>query len=145
MKAPDNAEVTETITGFFWFEEGILCSVSKPDAPKLTPEQEKEETEKLIAKYGKKKFCMLIDGKHIKPSTKEERRKAAETLPQFVNAIAIIVHNPLGRIVVNLFVGLQKPPYPLKIFKPSEEDKAKEWLKQYFGVNLNTLKPGIDV
>ncbi|HLP13019.1 MAG TPA: STAS/SEC14 domain-containing protein [Flavobacteriales bacterium] len=131
MQAPPNVEVNETLTGFFWFEDGILCSTTKPNAPKLTSEQEKQETEKFIARYGKQKFCLLIDGKHIKPNSKEERKKAAETLPEFVNAIAIIVHNPLGRIVVNLFVGLQKPPYPLKIFKPGEEAKAKEWLKQY--------------
>jgi hypothetical protein len=135
MEIPTHLEVTETITGFFWFDEGILCSVSKPDPRKLTPEEEKEETEKFYAKYGKKKLCMLIDGKYIKPNTKEERRKAAETLPDLVNAIAVIVHNPLGRIVVNLFVGLQKPPYPLKIFKPGEEEKAKTWLKQYLENN----------
>jgi hypothetical protein len=131
MQPPAGIEVTETITGFFWFEDGIMCSVSKPNAPKLSPEQEKEETEKFYARFGKQKFCMLIDGKHVKQNSREERQKAAEILPDFVKAIAIIVHNPLGRILVNLFVGLQKPPYPLKMFKPGEESKAKEWLKQY--------------
>jgi SpoIIAA-like len=135
MIAPENVEVTETLSGFYWFEEGILYSSLKPDAPKLTPEQEKAATEKFIAKYGKGKFCMLIDGKHIKPNTREERKKAAEILPEFVSAIAILVHNPLGRIVVNLFVGLQKPPYPIKIFKPDEIDKAKDWLKLYVEKN----------
>jgi hypothetical protein len=131
MEAPATAEVTETITGYFWFEDGILCSVSKPNPPKLTPAQEKEETDRFFERFGKQKFCMLIDAKHAKPSSREERKKAAEMLPEFVKAIAIIVHNPLGRILVNLFVGLQKPPYPLKMFKPDEVDKAKEWLKQY--------------
>ncbi|HYG49285.1 MAG TPA: hypothetical protein VD905_00205 [Flavobacteriales bacterium] len=131
MQAPADVQVTETLTGFYWFEDGILCSTSKPDPPKLTPEQQKEEADRFFAQFGKQRYCMLIDGKHIKPNTKEERKKAAEIMPEFTRAVAVIVHNPLGRMVVNLFIGLSKPGYPLKIFKPGEEARAKEWLKQY--------------
>jgi hypothetical protein len=131
MIPPDHIEVTETLTGFFWFEEGILCSTSKPDPPRLSEQETQQQTEEFYAKYGKQKYCMLIDGKHMKPNTREERQKAAELMPDLVKAIGIIVHNPLGRIVVNLFIGLQKPQYPLKIFKPGQEKEAREWLKQY--------------
>jgi hypothetical protein len=131
MMPPKNADVVETKTGYYWFEDGILCSVRKPDGPNLTPEERKREREEFINRYGMKQHCLLIDGKYIKPSTRQEREDAAAEMPKLVKALAIIVHNPMGRIVINLFMGLQKPPYPVKTFKPGEWQKAKEWLKQY--------------
>lgn len=132
MKIPDNTEVYETQTSIYWFDEdGILYSITKPDAPKLNSEEFMEQIEEFISNFGGEKKCMLIDAKYAKPNSHDERKASAEMLPKMVKALAIIVHNPLGRMVVNLFIGLEKPKYPMKIFKPGEEEKAREWLKQY--------------
>ncbi len=132
MEPPKNAEVHETLTGKFWFDEyGILYSVSKQDPPKLSPAEAKEQLDMFLKVFGQEKKCMLIDAKYAKPNTPQERKEAAEMLPKLVKAMAIIVHNALGRLAINLFIGLEKPTYPMKIFKPGEEDKAVEWLKKY--------------
>lgn len=129
MEIPANVEVKETRTSYYWFDsDGILCSVSKKDPPDLSPEESRLQVEDFIDLFGDKKRCILIDARYAKPNSPEERKRAAESLNKLTKAMAVIVHNPMGRMIVNLFIGLQKPSYPMKIFKPGEEDKAKEWL-----------------
>lgn len=135
MEVPKDIEVVETKTGYIWQKDGIIYSTYKEDHPKLNAEETQAETERFLALFGNKKHCFLIDTKNSKPSSSEERKKGAETLNKITLAMAIIVHNPLGRMLVNLFVGLQKPPYPLKTFKPGEVDKAKEWLGTFLEAN----------
>lgn len=132
MLPPPDVKTYENSGSIYWFEsDGILCSFSKPDAPRVNDDDAVAEFERFYQEHGQRRFCILIDAKHAKPNTKAERQRAAEMLPRVTKALAVIVHNPLGRMLVNLFVGLQKPPYPLKIFKPGEEDQARAWLRQY--------------
>lgn len=132
MEPPKDVEVHETPTSRIWLgKDGILYSITKPNAPKLSPEQSRNQLDDFMEKFGNKKQCMLIDVKYAQPNTPEERKQSAELLPKVTKAMAVIVHNPLGRMVVNLFIGLEKPKYPMKIFKPGDEEKAREWLKKY--------------
>lgn len=132
MEIPTEIEVKETRTSYMWFDkDGILCTVSKKDAPDLSPEEYDKNTKEAAEFIGDKKCCILIDAKHTKPSSSSQQKKAAEILDKTTLALAIIVHNPVGRMIVNLFVGLKKPSYPLKIFKPGEEGKAKKWLLKH--------------
>lgn len=132
MVLPTGIDMHETKTGFFWIEsDGILCSITKKNAPKLSPEESEIELKKFYNLMGNEKRCILIDAKYAKPNSPEERKEAAEVLPKLTKALAIIVHNALGRMLVNLFIGLEKPPYPMKIFKPNQEDEAREWLRTY--------------
>lgn len=135
MEVPKDIEVVETKTGYIWEDRGVICNVSKENAPKLSEEENDKETARFLSLFGNKKHCILIDAKYTKPTPPEERKKAAKTLTEIVQAMAVIVHNPLGRMVVNLFIGLQKPPYPMKIYKPGEEEEAKEWLRTFLEVN----------
>lgn len=129
MELPSNKDIFETKTGYIWQDEnGIICSITKKDAPRLSNEENEEETKLFLEKYGNKKQLFLFDIKHAQPNTPEERKRAAAVLNEITTAMALIVHNALGRMMVNLFVGLQKPPYPLKIFKPEDEQKAINWL-----------------
>lgn len=131
MDIPDDVPVEETKTSFIWTKDGIIFSITKENAPKLSPEENEQQTKEFLAKYGHKKHLFLIDAKHAQASSPEERKRAANVLNEITTAMAIIVYNPLGRMLINLFVGLQKPPYPLKIFKPGDEVEAINWLKSH--------------
>ena len=44
-------------------------------------------------------------------------------------AQAIIVDSPVSRLIGSFFLGLNKPPFPTKLF--TSEADAVEWLKGY--------------
>lgn len=129
MQAPTNAELIETATSVQWMDEnGIICSISKKHPPQSLDET-KKEIENWYKRWGNKRHCLLLDITNSSPSSKEVRDYAADELPKMAKAIAMISNSALGRMVANLFFGLKPPPYPTKMF--SNEQEAKEWLKQY--------------
>jgi hypothetical protein len=126
---PQNAEVTEWPASFTWTnEDGILYSVFKKGA-----ERSMAETVQTIEEFKKhlsgKKVCMLVDVTYSSESSREIRNYAAQELPKFIKAIAMVSDSPFGRMLANLFLNLKSQPYPTKMFN-SEAD-AKEWLKHY--------------
>lgn len=132
MELPENIEVFETKKSLFWIEpDGILCTISKKKSPKLSSEDDVMGLDGFYEFVGRKKRCILLDAKNARPNTAQERKETAVMLPKILKALAVIVHNPLGEMVVNLFVGLEKPSYPMKVFKPGEEQEAREWLRTY--------------
>lgn len=128
---PGNEDVvTERINDFIWFDENnILCSVPKETVVKVTLEESKQEILEWEKVHGNKKFCMITVVNPYTKSTKEERDFIAEVFPKYISALAVINDSALGRMAINLFIGLRPPSYPLKVFK--EARLAKEWLQQY--------------
>ncbi len=132
LTPPDKYEVKETKTGIYWIEDdGILVSVPFKDAPKLSIEESKQQMLDFMEEFQNQKFCMLMDAHVNQQTSKEEREFSDEWLPKVVLALAVIVYNPLGKMMVNMYLGLKPPPYPLKMFGPNEVEKAKDWLRTY--------------
>jgi hypothetical protein len=124
---PDE-KVEEREGDFMWFtNDGIVCTVPKEFQPILSIEESREQLVEFQNKYGKQKFKMLGVINPNTKSSKENRDYAAEILPDLVTAIALINNSALGRMAVNLFIGLKPPTYPLKIFKNSKD--AFDWLR----------------
>ncbi|MBI3510628.1 MAG: hypothetical protein HY064_08185 [Bacteroidetes bacterium] len=42
---------------------------------------------------------------------------------------SIITNSPVSSMLANLYLGLKKPPFPAKLF--TDENKARQWLRQY--------------
>jgi hypothetical protein len=126
---PDEGdEVMERDNDFIWLDkDDLLCSVPKEKQVAGTIELVKKQIAEWVVKYGDRKcFMVIVVNPHGK-STKEERDFIAEVFPKYINALAVINHSALGRMAINLFVGLKPPTYPLKVFK--DATTAKEWLK----------------
>jgi hypothetical protein len=126
----DAAVVEERKNDFIWFDDkDVLYSVPKDNVEDVTMEESLDEIRLWEERVGDKKYCMIsVVNPHAK-SSKEQRDWAAEVLPKYVTAIALISNSALGRMAIKLFVGLRPPTYPLKVFKDYES--AKEWLDQY--------------
>jgi hypothetical protein len=129
MEPPKGVKVYDWPTSTFWFDEnGILCSIAKK-----TPIQSLEEVKKTIEEFkkviGDKKVCLLSESTNSSESTKEVRDYASLEFPKFIKAIAVISKSALGRMLANLFFSIKEQPYPTKMF--TDENEAKEWLKQY--------------
>lgn len=128
MEPPKDAKVYDITTSTLWFEDGILCSVSKKGISH-TVEQAKMAMEEFKKVTGDKKVCLLSDSTDSPPIGKEMRDYAAEVIPEFAKAIAIMSRSALDKMSANLFFALKKQPYPVRFFDNKEE--AKAWLKQY--------------
>lgn len=129
MTPPADAAIIELATSTIWFDEdGILHSIAK-NVPPQTLEEAKKNLEAFRKVTGGQKVCMVSDSTHSAPVNKEMRDFAAEVLPEFVKAIAILSASSVGRMAANLFFSLKKQAYPVKFF--DNEADAVKWLKNY--------------
>ena len=46
-----------------------------------------------------------------------------------LKATALLVRSPVSRVIANLFIGLNKPAYPIQLF--TSEAEAVEWLRGF--------------
>jgi hypothetical protein len=73
-------------------------------------------------------FVVMANIKQLVGMTADARayvRKEGFSIPH-MNKIALIVGNPLSRVVGSFYIGLSRPPMPVKLF--DTEEKAKGWL-----------------
>lgn len=129
MGLPQNIEVTENATSYYWFDEnGILCAINKKTEPLPTDEIIKvvEDFKNLI---NNKKVCMLMDVTYSPSSNKQIREYTAKEFPKMVNALALVCKSPMSRVLAYLFFAVVSTPFPAKMF--AAEADAKSWLMQY--------------
>lgn len=75
-------------------------------------------------------FPMLLDGSDVKDVTKEAREElSSKQANQLTIALAVVVRNPVTRVIANFFLRFQQPNYPFRLFNDIES--AQAWLKQY--------------
>lgn len=124
---PEGQPVYEGEIASYWFEDGILVSLSKPV----------RRTVPLIAGNvalvkeltGGRPVPLLI---YLSPSPvpdKETRAFSTTQLPVIYSAMAMISPPGLSRLIMNLLFRFQSPPIPMKSFRDVEE--AKAWLRQF--------------
>lgn len=123
----------ETRTAKLWLgENGIIYQKILPQA-KITFEDVKENIEiskKLGGKNRSKKLLFLTDGRQVKSIDRKARHySSSNEVMEYTLALAVIIGSALSRMIGNLFIGINKPSYPLKLF--TSEDKAIEWLKGF--------------
>lgn len=77
-----------------------------------------------------KRYPTLADCSTIKKCTKESREfLSTEQAIEGATAIAILVNTPVGAIMSNFFIQLNKPPLPTKLFR--DKKSAVKWLQQF--------------
>ncbi len=123
-------EVIETKTAKVWLgDDGIIRAIALPDL-KVTLEIIKEVNAHIKKLYKGKKVPVFADIRGVKSITREARLlPSSEDSVNVCSAAALLIGSPLSKVIGNLFIGLNKPPYPTKLFK--KEDEAVEWLKGF--------------
>jgi len=76
-----------------------------------------------------KSFPLLVDMTGIKSTTREARQYMASIGATLVTAGALITGSPVSRTIGNIFLKIDRPPVPVKLF--TSKEKAREWLVQY--------------
>jgi hypothetical protein len=111
----------------YWFDEGILVSLSK--SPKRTVENISSNVSLVKNITGNKRVPLLIYLSKSPVPDKETRRFATTQLPEIYSAMAMVSKPGLAQFIMKILFRFQSPPIPMKSF--SDDDAAKQWLKQF--------------
>ena len=124
----NNTVVTQSAK--YWLgEDGIIRGViTSTDEHTLPFAMENSEAVKKIA--DKVKRPLFSDIRKCKSITHEARTHyAREEAGKDLSACALLIGSPIGRIIGNFFLRINKPIYPTRLY--TSEHGAIEWLKRY--------------
>lgn len=107
-------------------DDGILYFESKPVDRNI--ENAKELTCLLTKILEGHRAYVLVDATYSKAMTKEARDYLFKKLPDYYKAVAVSSRTVLGAFVANIFIKINPPGYPIKIF--TSQLDAKRWLMQ---------------
>jgi len=123
-------EIFETHDAKIWLRtDGIIQISVRPQAE--TNLDDAIENINIVSKFSKdKKHSLFLDIRQAKFITRDARNYfSGEESQKYISALAILIRSPVSRVMGNLFIGINKPPYPVKLF--TSEDSTIQWLKRY--------------
>jgi hypothetical protein len=127
MVAPTDRQIFEGEIATYWFDEGILVSLSK--SPQRTVANITGNVALVKQITHNKRVPLLIYLSNSPVPDKETRKFSTTQLPVIYSAIAMISKPGLAKFIMNILFRLKSPPIPMKSF--TDDKAAKEWLKQY--------------
>ena len=114
-------------------EDGILRNIlrSADTESRANTVKETKEVFSAIAWVSKgKKHPFLSDIRKVKSTDRESRVFfAGEEVAKSISAMGLLVGSAVTKIIGNIFLGFNKPKYPVRVF--TSESEAIEWLKGF--------------
>jgi len=127
MTKPTDRETFEGEIATYWFDEGILVSLSKN--PKRTVENIKANVELVKRITNNKPVPLLIYLSNSPVPDRDTRKYSTEQLPLIYSAMAMVSKPGLSKFIMNILFALKPPPIPMKSF--TDDKEARSWVKQY--------------
>lgn len=127
MAVPADRQTFEGEIATYWFDEGILVSLSK--SPQRTGSNISGNVALVKEITGNKRVPLLIYLSNSPVPDKETRKFSTTQLPVIYSAMAMVSKPGLSKFIMNVLFALKPPPIPMKSF--TDDKEAKEWLKQY--------------
>ena len=127
MIKPIDRETFEGEIATYWFDDGILVSLSK--SPRRTVENIKGNVELVRRITNHKPVPLLIYLSNSPVPGKDARKYSTEQLPVIYSAMAMVSKPGLSKFIMNILFTLKPPPIPMKSF--TDDKEAKAWLRQY--------------
>lgn len=127
MTPPTDKQTFDGEIATYWFDDGILVSLSK--SIKRTVENITGNVALVKKITGNKPVPLLI---YLSPSPvpdKATRKFSTTQLPVIYSAMAMVSKPGLALFIMNILFRLKPPPIPMKSF--TDDKAAKEWLKQF--------------
>ena len=85
--------------------------------------------QRLTLETAFKKQLLLVDIRNSpKPNRDAKEYAKSKELTDITQAMAMLVDSRTSRVIGNMFIGLNRPPYPTRLF--TDETVAVEWLKR---------------
>lgn len=111
-----------------WMEEDIICG-EYAEKLEINLEIAKQCVGSRIAFSKETNRLCLFDIRGLKYVDKAARDYLGKEGTQYIKAGALIVRSPLTKTLANLFLMINKPQVPTKLFTNKKD--AKEWLLMY--------------
>jgi len=127
INKPTDRETFEGEIATYWFDDGILVSLSK--SPQRTVDNIKANVELVKQLTQNKRVPLLIYLSNSPVPDKAARKYSTEQLPVIYSAMAMVSKPGLAKFIMNLLFSLKQPPIPMKSF--TDDKEAKAWLRQY--------------
>jgi len=127
INKPTDRQIFEGEIADYWFDNGILVSLSKN--PKRTVANITGNVALVKQITSNKRVPLLIYLSNSPVPDKETRKFSAGQLPVIYSAMAMVSKPGLSKFIMNILFSLKPPPIPMKSFTNDKE--AKAWLKQY--------------
>lgn len=112
------------------YENGLLHQTYN-DRAILTKEDSAEEME-----FYSREYCnelarpILVDITNLKTVSKESRGiYSSKETAKFISAAALLIGNPVSRIIGNFYLGINKTSMPVKMF--THKNEAISWLQTF--------------
>lgn len=116
-------------SGPVWLsEDGIVITIGKAESQDTEVARENMVyTKKATA--GKPR-PLLVDITKVKSMSKGAREEYVKQQEEpVITAVALLTNSGIGSMIANIFMGLNKPYVPVKMF--TDALKAKDWLMLY--------------
>ena len=127
ISIPTDRPVFEGEIATYWFDEGILISLSK--SPKRTVENISGNVALVKKITGNKRTPLLIYLSKSPVPDKATRVFSTEQLPVIYSAMAMVSQPGLSSFIMNILFKFKAPPIPMKSF--TDDKEAKQWLQQF--------------
>lgn len=127
MSEENKFEMVENQYIKIWMEDDIVCGYYKKSAM-LGLEGAKAAVNLRLEFQKGKIYKGLVFVSHVKVLTPEARKYLSAAGYIGVEKAAIIANSPITILLGNLFILIDKPPKPTKLFKDKED--AIKWLKK---------------
>ena len=127
MTIPTDTPVYEGEIATYWFDDGILVSLSK--SPRRTVANIRANVALVMQITNNKRVPILIYLSNSPVPDKETRKFSTTQLPVIYSAMAMVSKPGLAQFIMRILFQLKPPPIPMKSFTNDKE--AKEWLKKY--------------
>ncbi len=126
----NETEWTESLTSFARFRKDGILEVRCKDGAEETLDTAKVSMEigkSLVGDHAPVPYLQVFGG--VLGVTTEAQRYYAESedAQKLVTKIALVVNSYVSRVLGNLFLGLNRPIMPVKLF--TDEEKALDWLQ----------------
>jgi hypothetical protein len=127
MTIPTDRPVYEGEIATYWFDDGILVSLSK--SPRRTVANITANVALVKQITNNKRVPLLIYLSKSPVPDKETRKFSTTQLPVIYSAMAMVSKPGLAQFIMRILFQLKPPPIPMKSF--TNDLEAKEWLKKY--------------
>lgn len=123
---PTNKAITKGEIADYWFEDGILVSMSKSIKRTVPLIAANVDLVKQLTNNTPVPLLTYLKSSPVPDA--ETRRFSAAKLPEIYSAMAMVAQPGLSKFIMNILFSLQKPPIPMKSFTNAQQ--AKAWLKK---------------
>jgi hypothetical protein len=127
MLIPTDRPVYEGEIATYWFDDGILVSLSKN--PRRTVANISPNVALVKQITNNKRVPLLIYLSDSPVPDKETRKFSTTQLPIIYSAMAMVSKAGLAQFIMKILFRFKPPPIPMKSF--TDDQEAKEWLKKY--------------